>query len=305
MPPVIVVRIVPAVPTDGDTFTEYLSGLSLTAYDRTVRDTSLDLVIGENDVSLGTASGLAPFGPSPILTVTPGSNPPSYDNSIVQHRDETALTARAAATALIVVNLDLTSYPEYADHTAFDVRMAVSRNGVPVSMPLTIEYNIIPSSVPDISTAPNTYDWVTGTLPASLYTWIPPPPPSNNIASVNLGDPSTPPNFYTLSAAVDKVLALDAPSSAPSLESLTLPLTIAQCSEIASEITYERHTDPPPEPTLPPGPSAPTGTKVDVGLLYTTTTNQGPIPTGSSGLTYVRDFVVFNRSLVIVSNILL
>jgi hypothetical protein len=93
---VIVVRIVPLVPTDGKTFRSFLENLTLTAYDRTVGDTSPDVVTGKKDVELGVASGLAPMGIDqqtgqpigPIIAITPGSNPPQYTNSIIQHYEE-------------------------------------------------------------------------------------------------------------------------------------------------------------------------------------------------------------------------
>jgi hypothetical protein len=275
---VIVIRIVPIVPCNGSDFTKYLTGLELTAYDRTVYDTSPDIVTGQNDVLLGTASGVAGLGADsfgnplpPVLTVTPGSNPAAYTNSIVQHYEiitttspfsppVTSYTAKSAATALIVVNFSSNhpEYPQYSDSAAFDVRMEVTRSGNPVSMPpLIIEYNItnVITLTPgiDISSLLNTYAWAV-TLPCSLYVWIPPPPPTSNIAFLSQGTASTPPNFYTLKTAINAVLADDFPATAPSLDQMTVPLTMAQCSEIASEIIYDRTTDPPPDPPLPSTP---------------------------------------------------
>ena len=100
MSTLIVVTIVPIVPTTGQDFHDnYLKGLSITAWDRTVRNTSPDLILGEQDVLLGTASGLGQLTTDttgnqtlPTFTVTPGSNPPAYDNSIVQHYEEVIIT---------------------------------------------------------------------------------------------------------------------------------------------------------------------------------------------------------------------
>lgn len=318
---IIVVRVLPVVPTDGTTFTGYLTNLSLTAYDRTVSNTSPDLVTGEHDVFIGTASGLAPQGldafgnqAEPVFGVIPGSNPPAYNNSIIQHYESVITSqppsppsikwnAKAAATALIVVNLDTSTHHEYVDSTEFDVRMAVSRSGTTVPIPLIIEYNIVSvaSLLPgNITTAENTYEWAT-TLAASLYIWVPPPPSSTNVGSVSLGDGSTPPNFYTLAAAIDKVLAKDSPPSAPTLESLTAPLTVAQCSEIASELIYERTSDPPPDPPLPtssnPAPIPQSGIPPPTGieLFYTTSDNTNPSSTQSNSPTWVCDFRFIER----------
>ena len=121
---IIVVRVLPITPTTGAQFTTTLQNLTLTAYDRTVKDTSPNLVTGQNDVLLGVATGLAPQGVDPItsspgapvLEVVPG---PAYLNSIIQHYENNAAqptpwVAKAAATALIVVTADLsTQYEDF------------------------------------------------------------------------------------------------------------------------------------------------------------------------------------------------
>lgn len=323
MSTLIVVTIVPIVPTTGQDFHDnYLKGLSITAWDRTVRNTSPDLILGEQDVLLGTASGLGQLTTDttgnqtlPTFTVTPGSNPPAYDNSIVQHYEEVIITPPppppgfppgptiityqplAAATALIVVNLDPKTYQEYADNLNFDVRMEYTRvlsPGQPptaVPMPLTIEYNVIPYSTllasppaSDITANPNTYSWALG-LPTTLYSWLPKAPPSGSIASVVLSDASTPPNFFSLVSAIDLVLAADPPPTCPKLENMQLPLTVAQCSEIASEIMYERVSDPPPPPPLP-------GSAPGIELFYDTSLNQATVDGKNDTPTWVGHLVL-------------
>jgi hypothetical protein len=164
-----------------------------------------------------------------------------------------------------------------------------------VSVPLTIEYNVI--NVQQVPTSGlntlNLTDWATlqssSLTPTTVYCWIPPPlitspasnptgpPVAGAVGVVNLRDPTTPPDFYDLVAAVDKVLAMDPSPGAASLETQTAPLTSAQCNEIASELIYERYTDPPPDPTstatLPIGMTQPPS----IEIFYTSTLNQKPI----------------------------
>jgi hypothetical protein len=303
MSTIIVVRILPKTPTTGVLFTQYLQGLELSAFDRTVSNTSPDLETGALDDPLGTASGLPVLPPTvaslqalPGLTVAAGSNPPAYETSIIQHYAEDhpppptglpTFSSVAVATALIVVNVDPNTYSDYPTPTSFDVRMAVTRNSNAVPVPVEIEYNIIPTSLGagnTINNATNTYSWATG-LAASLYVWVPAPLPSNSIGFVPPGNSFTPPNFYTLAAAVDKVLAKDSPLTATSLETLTVPLTIAQCGEIASELMYERVSDPPPDV---PVVTEPFTSPTVLEQFYTSTLNQAQIPSGSSNsLTWV------------------
>jgi hypothetical protein len=110
---VIVVRILPSTPTDPHVFTTYLTNLSLTAYDRTVSNTSPSVATGQFDVTLGTAQGL--FVPHLDASKNATALPPlavnasgtAYVDSIFQHYDSTALPAAtpfSVGTALIVVN---------------------------------------------------------------------------------------------------------------------------------------------------------------------------------------------------------
>ena len=83
MTTIIIVRLLPSTPTDSGSFTKALNNLTIIAYDRTVSNTSPDPVVGANDNQLGTATGVvAPGNP---LVVTPGSNPPTFEQSIIQH----------------------------------------------------------------------------------------------------------------------------------------------------------------------------------------------------------------------------
>jgi hypothetical protein len=69
------------------------------------------------------------------------------------------------------------------------------------------------------------------------------------------------------------------------LETMTDPLTVAQCSEIASEIMYERTTDPPPAPQLPNGNG--------IELFYDTSLNTNTVDGNSGSPTWVRGSLLF------------
>jgi hypothetical protein len=113
MASIIVVRILPTTPLDPYDFTNYLTNLSLTAYDRTVKNTSPSVATGQFDVILGTAQGLflPPLDASknaisfpPLALNVPGT---AYVDSIFQHYDATKLPSApplSVGTALIVVN---------------------------------------------------------------------------------------------------------------------------------------------------------------------------------------------------------
>ncbi len=187
-----------------------------------------------------------------------------------------------------------------------------------MSVPLTIEYNVInvlQVPVGGLNT-PNLTNWATlqSSLltPTTVYCWIPPPlitssasnpigpPVAGAVGAVNLGDPTTPPDFYDLVAAVDKVLTMDPSPGAASLETQTGPLTSAQCNEIASELIYERYTDPPPDPSstamFPAGASTPPPVPPpSIEIFYTSTQNQQPISV-LQGMTYV-SFICLNLNL--------
>lgn len=269
MPALIIVRIVPAIPTGGTSFTNSLTNLTLKAYDRTVNNTSPDIIAGTNDSPLGTATGLVPFGTDLIIIPQSGTTPPSYKASIVQHfeivsQGNAAIkVSKAVATALIVADLDLSTRSEYPSSTAFDVRLEASRNNVPISLPVNVEYNITALSTTTIQSLDNTAQWPQSLFP-STYLFLPAPLPSDSIAAVTLGNAASPPNFYILAAAIDKVLKLDHPAAIPTLETAVAKstLSISQCQEIAEEIEYERTTDPAPAPPY------------SIESMYTTPDNQ-------------------------------
>jgi hypothetical protein len=292
MTTIIIVRLLPSTPTDSASFTKALNNLTIIAYDRTVSNTSPDPVVGANDNQLGTATGVVATGDP--LVVTPGSNPPTFEQSIIQHLyydpkndPSNTPTLKSVATALIVVSDVPSTYAEYPATSDtgvnyFDVRFQIERNGIAIS-DLTIEYNLfaIPLTNP-ILTDPllwTAIDPLTDQylFPTSAYVYLPPAPVADldpNAAYLNPSQPGQPPNFGGLVTAINDVLKQDSPATAPSLAHLTEPLTIAQCGEIASEIIYNRVISPPPEPAG------------DLELLYTTPNNQGSPPNSNQGQTW-------------------
>jgi hypothetical protein len=292
---IIVVRLVPTQVSAGSDFAATLQNLSISAYDRTVNNTSPDVVTGLNDTPLGTASGLISI--PEFLIVNPGtaSALPSIPNSIIQHFDitTTPITPLAAATALIVVNtIDFTKYQEYPQISwtnwpttpstvDFDLRFEITQSKQ--SQPTVnnavayIEYNVQNVWGPaDLTLLSGTDSLSFQQLAATAYVQIP-PVTTPGASSVQLRSDGQPPNFGNLVTAIDAVLAGDHPANAPTLEKMTQPLTIAQCQEIASEMIYDRAVNAPP---LPQG-------SEDIGWYYTAGYNTQTADSNSKQ-TYVR-----------------
>jgi hypothetical protein len=255
----IIVRLLPSTPLTAKQFHEALSGLSITAYDRSIANPSPNVVIGENDTLIGQASGHVVAGTPLVVKPATATTPKQFESGIIQHiginpNGVNVGKPVAVATAAIIVDLS-SSYPEYPSPTAFDVRFDVERtdksNNTTINIPVPeIDYNIICASFP------LTLDSLTyAATNASTFTYIPEAPDSNLPSAAAYVKPSPaglPPSFKDLYGAIDQVLKSgDHPTTAPSLENLTVPLTVAQSSEIASEIIYNRWINPPP---TPPGP---------------------------------------------------
>lgn len=276
----IIARLLPSTPTDGTTFRAALQSLTITAWDRSVNNfspnapnTAPDPITGGLiDYQLGQASALADAGAALNVTTTAGI--PSFDKTIVQHYEVDTVTGlpatdssgnvlySAVATAIIVVTVPA-GYKEYPTPTSFDVRFQIVRNDITIP-DQTVEYNIITSLMPSAPTAQLTWfthSLVTAgpppkfsvdyTVPTSALLYLPPASVGTlpaNAGYINLGNAGQPPNFDDLVTAIDAVLALDSPSTATQLKSLTEPLSVAQCTEIAAEIIYNRVVNPPPKP---------------------------------------------------------
>ena len=228
----IIVGLHPTKPTDSGSFTSALTGLNITAYDLTFGDSS-------QGVQIGTASGLAdPYVNLVDITATqvmqayvdlpqPAPNPPIR-------------VLESAAIAVIVASPPA-GHPEYPSADSFDLRLEITRNGQTIA-DQTIDFNI---SVVDVAgPLPNLQSGYFA-MDLSAYAAIPPAPPSGTLPPAPLTLPSdgTPPNFDDLVTAINKVLA-DDPTGTDLVGST--PLTMQQCQQIASEITWNRVFYPPP-----------------------------------------------------------
>lgn len=214
----IILRLHPVDPTDGPSFTSYLTDLSITVYDRSFADPK-----GKTTV-LGTAV----YDPDPSKS------------TILQHHVLVPPPPGPApvATAMAVMNVP----PGYHEYVNPDLRLSVKR-GTRTLVDQRLDYNVdVARGVPLPPQNPGAY---AGLAPVAAYVALPDPgvglDPSR--AYVSLPADGSPPNFDDLKAAVLKVLAQD-PGGAPDVTALTP----AQCRHIAYEIAYNRDLDPLPAP---------------------------------------------------------
>lgn len=220
--PIVVLRLHPEEPTDGDTFQTYLEGMVITVRDRSFSDPK-----GVTNV-LGTARYLTEGDP---------------DATIVQHRDLFFWYRTPAATAAV----DLTSPLGFDEFDNPDLTIEITRTGEPDPVLYKrVNFNVAlaAGSLPATSN-PITY---AALAPVALYIPIPATlPASAGSAFVDIPDDGTPPAFDALVAAANAVLAAD--PGAPAVDLATL--TPDQCRHIAHEIVFNRAIDPIPEPPRP------------------------------------------------------
>ncbi|HEV3076950.1 MAG TPA: neuraminidase-like domain-containing protein, partial [Thermoanaerobaculia bacterium] len=241
MPNQIIIRLHPTEPTDANTFTGYLIGLTITAFDLSVTDV-------QGTQQIGTPAQYLPSNPAgnrifQHFTLVPDPlnplNPP-------------VPTLQAVATAVIDVPAG------GAEYLSSDVRLEI-RRGAETIADRSINYNVDlgSASLPN----PNVIPPFPGAAPAiefsgavSEYLALPPPgpPPNPNATSVALPADGTPPSFSDVLAAVEKVLRADptVTSDADLLAKLT-SLSAAQCRHIAYEIVWNRQLNPLPLPPRP------------------------------------------------------
>jgi hypothetical protein len=277
----ILIRLLPTEPRTAADFHQDLQGLVVTAYDLTI-----DGPVNEGTL-LGSAAGVIPLQPVDadlnlvhgasenfpvtLRRLTPEDPTPRIINSIIQHfyqrTNSTTLVYAAVATAVVVVDIDPETHPEFPTKTSYDLRIELERNGVKLSDP-PIVFNISVMEVEKLSpfqwnyTGVDTTSWTTGSTwtivngykPASTpaaYASIPPAPPADTeeLASINIVN-GQPPNFDALVLAVNQVLKLEHPvvDTTPVTLETANPLTPPECQYIASEISWNRTLYPYPTP---------------------------------------------------------
>ncbi|KAI4145965.1 MAG: hypothetical protein L6R39_003626 [Caloplaca ligustica] len=256
MPIIFTLRLLPDPPTDAENFLRnYVAGLKIKAFDRSVTNPS-------EDVEIGTAVGPAA---TPLEVLQVGSNPASLTPSIVQHFQAGPLTPKSVATAIIVVHDDVVTSrrPEFPDAGSLDVRLEITRGSTKIRHD-AIEYNIPGRSVQSLSKNPLDYMGFPShnpdtpefdNLPTGAYVIIPAPLPSDQGdpgPSISLDPQGAPPEFGALVRAIDSVLSTDHPNpaTATSLATLKDPLTALQAAEIAAELTFNRKVSPLPTPRV-------------------------------------------------------
>ncbi|KAM7219247.1 hypothetical protein V8F06_005416 [Rhypophila decipiens] len=255
MPFIFTIRLIPDPPTDANTFfSRYLPNIQITAFDRSVNNPL-------QDVQIGSAAGPVPALGTQLVV---GASPPSLTPSIVQHfKGSPVLQPQAVATAIIVVKDD-PNRPEFPNPAGVDVRLVVTRNftQIPVA---EINFNVAGLNVATLSPEPFDYMGMSNpapptaafaNLPTGLYLKIPGPRPTDTInpgPSLTLDPNGAPPDFDTIVASINAVLAKDHPgpgSGSGSLKTIVEPLTVAEIEVLAAELSYNRSIAPLPTPRM-------------------------------------------------------
>ncbi|MEO6921017.1 MAG: neuraminidase-like domain-containing protein [Collimonas sp.] len=242
MSALIVIRLHPDHPIPGGSFSAYLSGLTVTAYDLSTGDPTVGQV-------LGSAVYVAPPVPA-----TPWI--PAPTTGIVQHFTTLLLRPpEAVATAVI----EIAPPAGYKEYVSSDLRIEISRGGSTVT-DKTLYYDII--TVPGPAPLPVFFP----DLDPSLYLQLP-RPLSAGLASLDLSNDGTPPNFTALKTAVNTILAAD---QGP------IPALAAIKAEQARHIAYEIVWG--PQDPLPALPSVSVPANWDhIGALYTSEANDASL----------------------------
>ena len=238
MPNLIILRLHPAEPISGSEFSNYLTGLTINAYDLTFDNSSTGVLIG-------TANGLA----DPHLAHPTNNNVNINNKLILQHYIDiidpftgTTRHLEAAATAVVVVNTPA-GHPEYPTSSSFDIRLEIKRGGLDI-IQSTIEYNVMVTNVGALSTNQKIYF----NMAASVYVSLPSSTVGldPNLAYVDLPADGQPPKFDDLVKAINLVLAKDPDNVDADLEHLS-PLTPGQSRHVVAEIVWNRTLYPPPD----------------------------------------------------------
>ncbi len=228
MPDLIIIRLHPANPTDGASFTGYLTGLTITV----------------SDMSVANPQGVN----NPIGTAF--YNPADPTSTIVQHFLSILPpppVLAAVATAAIVIN-PAKEPPAYPEYVTSDLRLTITRGPLTiVDQSLNYNVGVDTGAVVPAGLDPAQY---AALGPVALYLALPNPgvglDPS--LAYVNVPTDGSPPGYDELLAAIQKVYAKD-PGGVFDINSP--PLTAAQARHIAYEILSNRQLNPLPSPPEP------------------------------------------------------
>lgn len=241
MPQVILVRLVPMKPTDGATFSNYLTNLSIRAFDLSFANSADGTLVGQAQGAWIPNSGLNAVGPA----FTPANQ------RIVQHFSfypvqvnplpappDPDVRLEAVATAIIELNP-----PPATEFNTADLRLEI-KQGTQVVAYERLDFNVKVEPNAPISNNPLTY---IGVDPPAVVLTLPDPGVAldPNAAFVELPPDGTPPKFVPLRDAINKVLAQD-PAGGATLANRS-PLTAAQSRQVAREIIWNRKVAPPPE----------------------------------------------------------
>jgi len=239
MPQVILVRLAPLKPTSGLDFSNYLTNLSISAFDLSYGDSATGVLVGQAAGAWVPNTGLNPVGPpftpatqrivqhaTPYTIVNPFPQPPDTD-----------LRLEAIATAIIELA------PPAAEFNTSDLRLEIRQNGQLVAYE-RLDFNVKTEPDAPLSNNPQTYidvdpPAIVVTLPDPAVTLDP------NAAYVELPADGSAPKFVPLRDNIDKVLAQD-PGGAATLANSS-PLTAAQARQVAREIIWNRQIVPPPD----------------------------------------------------------
>jgi Tc toxin complex TcA C-terminal TcB-binding domain len=234
MPTLLVIRLHPAEPVTGDEFTNYLTGLSITAHEVSFTDAA------GNAPAFGTAAYIAPTLPPSPDTAPPIPNQ-DPNNRITQHfginSDPILSTFSREFFAVATAVIEIPDPPTGGEYQTADVRLEITRSGSGI-VHKQIYYNVPVAPAP-IPADPNDFP---GLQPISLHLAL---PSSGQQLSTTVVVPEdgTAPNFGNLRAAVEAVLNAEPGSTAGFAN-----LTRQQCRHIAYEIIWDRMAYPLPLP---------------------------------------------------------
>lgn len=252
----IVLRLTPATPVDGATFTNYLTGLTINVYDISFDHPQAGMP-GDPTPPIGSAAYNAPtFEPFPAPIPPPPFVSYPAGTTIVQHfapvvnplaGTVTGVNLHSVATAVIPYVPPGPEYPSAKPSP--DLRVQFQRGGAQTVVDANLYYDVTIHSAGGAPT-PEHYQ---GLAASSVSAYVTLPAALNpNIAQLPLPADGSLPNFNALLAAINLVLASD-PNAGQNLAALIAanrPLTLEQSRHIAYEIVWGALPPLPPPPDL-------------------------------------------------------